>query len=133
MHWRQIKEKMRRVVHDVFRVPATRYREGVAPCVVWVRLHDVKETYHGDLQGTSAHMAVVQDQNPMVVSITSHYAPKRGDVLCFREGECYRVDNTHLSDLITTTAEVLPIIEAEELRAYRPPPPSATPPGGVGC
>lgn len=102
--------------------------------VVWVRLHDLKETYHGDLQGTSAHMAVAQDQNPMIVSLTEHYLPLRGDVLCFRAGEVYRVDNVHLPDFITTTAEVLPMIEESEITTYYPPPDDVTPPdAGLTC
>lgn len=128
MHWRDQKERMRRTVNATFRLPAMLYREGAVPSVVWVRLHDVKETYHGDLQGTSAHMALAQDQNPLVVSLIEHYSPLRGDVLCFRPGEAYRVDNVHLPDFISVTSEVLPIIDAADLMNFTPPPADAVPP-----
>lgn len=128
MHWRDLKETMRRRVHGTFRLPARLYREGAPERIVWVRLHDLKETYHGDLQGTSAHMAISQDQNPMVVSLIEEYQPLGGDVLCFRPGESYRVDNVHLPDFITVTAEVTPVIDAAEAASYFPPPADAAPP-----
>lgn len=120
MHWRDRKEKMRRKVNDTTRIPANMYRGDSAPVLVQVRLHNVRESFHGDLMGTSANYSVVQDQNPVIVSLTEDYAPENGDVLCFRVGEAYVVDNVQVPDFITTTAEVT-VMDKSQTPAYAPP------------
>lgn len=120
MNWRDQKRAMRETVHAAFGVPANMYRGSAPPVVVYVRLHNLKDTFHGDLMGTTANYAVMQDQNPTVVCKTADYDPENLDVLCFATGEAYRVDNVQTPDFITTTAEVLRL-EAADAAAYDPP------------
>jgi hypothetical protein len=120
MGWRGVKDTMRRHVHRTMRLRAYLYRGDDAPAIVWVRLHRLKDTAHGDLVGTSFNYAVRQDQNPVIVSVTSEYDPQNLDVLSFESGEAFRVDNVMLPEGITTSAEVL-ALSLEEAADFPPP------------
>ena len=122
-NWRDIKRGMRELVHARMGVPANLYRGSAPPVVVYVRLQNLKETFHGDLMGTSANYAVMQDQNPTIICKTADYDPENMDYLCFQPGEVYRVDNVQVPDFITTTAECVRL-DAAEAVAYNPPPAS---------
>ena len=111
---------MRRSVHAVMAIPVNLYRGDAEPLVVSVRLHDMKSTFHGDLMGTTANYAVMNDQNPSIVCLKEEYDPENGDVLCFRAGEAYRVDNVDSPDFITVKAEVTRL-SSEKASAYEPP------------
>ena len=118
--WRVIKEAMRQRVHGTFRGAANLYRGSAPPVVVYARLQNVAETFHGDLMGTTANYAVTQEQNPIIIYLNAEWQAQRGDVLCFRAGEAFTVDNVQRPVNITTTAEVLPV-PAKDISKYSPP------------
>jgi hypothetical protein len=63
---------------------------------------------------------VRQDQNPVIVSVTSDYDPQNLDVLSFEGDGVFRVDNVLVPDGVTTSAEVL-VLSGDEATEFPPP------------
>ena len=120
MGWRDLRQRARRTLHEVFKVPALYYGPAaVTPTGHFVRVHEKFDAV-GDLAGTNMSYAEGMESMPRVLFLDEAFKPARGAVVVISATEGYRLEYSDPKDDISFTAPAVRLT-AEELTEFETP------------
>ena len=120
MGWRELRQRARRTLHKVFRVPALYYAPGaVVFTALYVRAHD-KNALVGDLAGTNFSYAERVESVPKVIFVDEDFKPARDAVVMISATEGYRLEYRDPKDDISYTSPAVRLTDEELLDFENP-------------
>lgn len=118
--WRDLRQRARRTLHEVFKVPALYYSPAaVVPTGHFVRVHEKFDAV-GDLAGTNMSYAEGVEPLPRIVFVDESFTPARGSVVIVSATEGYRLEYADPKDDISHTAPAVRLT-TEELTEFETP------------
>lgn len=120
MGWRDLRQRARRTLHEVFKVPALYYPPNGDPfTAVFVRVHE-KTALVGDLAGTNFSYAERVEPLPKIVFVDEPFKPARDGVVMVSATEGYRLDHRDPKDDISYTSPAVRLTDEELLDFEHP-------------